>query len=189
MDLSPGMTVIKLEHIESTACSWSSHRQSAFSLGIPPVATSKSNASNSASSATERGRIATARHWSMRYACAWLALLISIKIRSYVSSRDSGSSFRVRRTLCGRHCRSVSSWQNTQRNLVREISSLHDGRATDTPTFRRPFPRGPQQLSFCPPLAISSSSSQSQSRRQSSRSQRYLSFVRFRHGGTECDVL
>ena len=110
-------TVIKLEQVDNTARSWSSRRQSAFNEGIPPGASSKSNASTSASSSRRRGRTATVRHCKRRCAYARVAWLMFFKMQSYVSSSDSGSSRRIRRRLGGKQCRRVSSWQKTHRNL------------------------------------------------------------------------
>src|SRR6266702_3165527 len=118
------ITETKLEQADSTASSWSSHRQSAINLGIPPVL--KSNASSSASSSTRSGRVATARHCKSRYACSRFALLISFRIRLYVSSNDLGNSSRIRRRLVGKQCRRTSNWQKTQRNLFQNIRQRCD---------------------------------------------------------------
>ena len=68
---SRGMMVIKLEQVESMASSSSSHRQSSFSVGIPPEDSVKSNASSSASSSTRSGRTATVRHCNRRCALSF----------------------------------------------------------------------------------------------------------------------
>lgn len=100
-------TAIKLEHAVSTACSWSFHRES-FSFAMPPAAL-KLTASTSANSCRRSGRTATVRHCKNRYVCTRLALGISCSIRSYVSSRVSGSSSsRTRRTLGARQWRRAS---------------------------------------------------------------------------------
>src|SRR6266702_3388139 len=116
--------VTKLEQADSTASSWSSQRQSAINFGIPPLL--KSNASTSASSSTRSGRLATARHCKSRYACSRFALLISFRIRLYVSSSDLGNSSRIRRRLVGKQCRRTSSWQKTHRNLFQNIRQRYD---------------------------------------------------------------
>src|SRR6266581_6682551 len=113
------ITETRLEQADSTASSWSSHRQSAINFGIPPVL--KSNARTSASSSTRSGRLATARHCKSRYACSPFTLLISFRIRLYVSSSDLGNSSRVRRRLVGKQCRRTSNWQKTHRNLFENI--------------------------------------------------------------------
>jgi hypothetical protein len=89
--------ITKLEHAVITACSGSSQRQAGFSLAVPP--SSKSIARTSASSSTRSGRIAVARQCSNRRAYPWSGFLISLSIRSYVSSKLSGKSSRIRRTL------------------------------------------------------------------------------------------
>src|SRR6266702_113808 len=112
------ITEIKLEQADSTASSWSSQRQSVINFGIAPV---KSNASTSASSSTRSGRVATTRHCKSRYACSWFAILISFRIRLYVSSSDLGKSSRIQRRLVGKQCRRTSNWQKTHRNLFEYI--------------------------------------------------------------------
>src|ERR1700761_4651207 len=113
------MMETKLEQADSTASSGSSQRQSAINVGVLPAL--KSNASTSASSSTRSGRLATARHCKSRYACSPFALLISFRIRLYVSSSDLGSSSRIRRRLVGKQCRRTSNWQKTHRNLFETI--------------------------------------------------------------------
>jgi hypothetical protein len=113
---SPDSTMaINLEHDAKSACSSSSHRQFGFNFGIPS-ALSKSTARTSASSSTQSGRMAT-RYCNRRRAWSRFGLLISFKIRSYVSSKGSTNWSRVRRTLDGRQSRSTSSGQNTHLNL------------------------------------------------------------------------
>jgi len=113
---SPSLTMItKLEHADITASSGSCQRQSKFIFGMSSVL--KSNVRNSASSSTRSGRTAAARQCSNRRACRWLGFLISLSIRSYVSSRLSGNSSRIRRMLGGKQYRRTSNWQNAQRNL------------------------------------------------------------------------
>src|SRR6266702_6240613 len=118
------ITETKLEQADSTASSWSSHRQSVINFGITPVL--KSNASSSASSSTRSGRLATARHCKSRYAYSRFALLISFRIRLYVSSNVLGNSLRIRRRLVGKQCRRTSNWQKTHRNLFRNIRQRRD---------------------------------------------------------------
>src|SRR5216684_7142010 len=114
--LSLSLTIVtKLEHVNITASSSASHRQLGLSFGIPSPL--KSKTSTSASSSTRSGRMATTRHCSNRYACPWLGFLISLSIRSYVSSKLSGSSSIIHRTLGGKQCLRTSSWQNTHLNL------------------------------------------------------------------------
>ena len=113
----PWTMEIKQEHDDRSACSWSSHRQPVFNVGISSP-TSKSTARTSASSSTRSGRVATTRHCNKRRALSMFGFLISRSTRSYVSSNDFGNSSSVRRTLDGKQCRRVSSWQNTQRNLL-----------------------------------------------------------------------
>ena len=132
-DLPWGTIVIKLEQVDSTASSSSSHRQSSFSVGIPPsVDAWKSNANNSASSSTRSGRAATVRHCNRRCALSFWALFIPFNIRSYVSSRVSGNSFRYWRRFGGKQCRSASNWQNTHLNL-------HDRIRNRDMIARRPY--------------------------------------------------
>ena len=117
--------VIKLEQVDSTASSSSFHRQSSFNVGIPrELDASKSNASSSASSSTRSGRTATVRHCNRRCALSFCALFIPFNIRSYVSSRVSGNSFRYWRMFGGMQCCSASNWQNTHLNLYATVS--HD---------------------------------------------------------------
>ena len=119
---SPGMMVIKLEQVESTASSWLSHLQSSLNFGIPPELDAwNSNASSSASSSTRSGRTATARHCNRRCASSFWALLIPFNIRSYVSSKVSGNSLRYWRRFGGKQCCSASNWQNTHLNLNNNV--------------------------------------------------------------------
>src|SRR6266702_6155685 len=118
------ITETKLEQADSTASSWSSHRQSAINFGIPPAL--KSNVSTSASSSTRSGRLATARHCKSRYACSRFALLIPFRIRLYFSSSDLGNSSRVRRRLVGKQCRRTSNWQKTHRNLFKNLRQRYN---------------------------------------------------------------
>ena len=113
--------VIKLEQDNRSACSWSSHRQSGFSLGIPSEP-SRSTARTSASSSTRSGRVAATRHCNKRRELSLFGFLISRSTRSYVSSNDSGNAPSVRRRLDGKQCCRVSSWQNTQRNLLDKLN-------------------------------------------------------------------
>src|SRR6266853_2214696 len=71
-----------VEHVDSTASTGSSRRQSSRYLGICP--SSKSNARNSASSSTRSGRETTATHRRSRRANSQFVLLISRSVRSYV---------------------------------------------------------------------------------------------------------
>src|SRR6266581_5051297 len=104
-----------LEHVDRTAFSGSSSRQSSWSTGIDSV--SKSNARNSASSRNRSGREAAATHWKSRCANSQFCFPISSNIRSYVSSSVFGNSSRARRMRCRRQCRRDSSWQYTHLNL------------------------------------------------------------------------
>src|ERR1700677_2427693 len=126
------ITETKLEQAERTASSWSSQRQFAFNFGSPPAV--KSNASTSASSSTRSGRSATVRHCKSRYACSWFALLISFRIRLYVSSSDFGNSSRVRRRLAGKQSRKTSNWQKTHRNLCESMRKRGDHDESETPS-------------------------------------------------------
>jgi len=90
----------RLEHVDRTACAGSSSRQSSRSVGAESV--SKSNARNSASSATRSGREAAATHWKSRCAYSQFCLPISSNVQSYVSSSVSGNSSRARRMRCRR---------------------------------------------------------------------------------------
>jgi hypothetical protein len=99
----------------------------------PPVV--KSNASTSASSSTRSGRSATVRHCKSRYACTQFALLISLRIRLYVSSSDFGNSSRVRRRLAGKQCRRTSNWQKTHRNLCEGVRQRDDHDESNALTF------------------------------------------------------
>jgi hypothetical protein len=124
-------TAIKLEHVDRTASSGSSGRQSASNLGFSP--SSKSNARNSASSSTRRGRGATVMHWKSRCAYTQFSSSISSNVRSYVPSKVPGNSSSARRMRPGRQRRSLSSWQNTHRNLYGGFSSSSEHRTGGTP--------------------------------------------------------
>ena len=134
---SPSSIIItRLEHADITASSLSSQRHPRFNFGIPSAL--KSKARISASSLTRSGRTAATRHCSNRCACPWLGFLISLSMRSYVSSKLSGNSSRICRTLDGKQCRRTSSWQNAHRNLFQfNIHRRADGNAL---TFHPPFP-------------------------------------------------
>ena len=122
---SQGMIVIKLEQVDSMACSWSSHRQSSFNVGRPPEDAVKSNTSSSASSSTRSDRTATVRHCNRRCALSFWAWFIPFNIRSYVSSSVSGNSFRYWRRFGGKQCCSTSNWQNTHRNLYGDVRTYN----------------------------------------------------------------
>ena len=113
----------RLEQADITASSWFSHRQPGLSFGIPSEL--KSKARTSASSSTRSGRAAATRHCNNRCACPWLGFLISRSIRSYVSSKLSGNSSRISRTLDGKQCRRTSNWQNTHRNLFHFLKDIN----------------------------------------------------------------
>src|SRR6202012_2106945 len=51
------------------------------------------------------------------------ALLISFRMRLYVSSSDFGNSSRGRRKLVGKLCRKTSNWQKTHRNLFEMLDN------------------------------------------------------------------
>ena len=105
----------RLEQVDNRASSGSTGRQPGRNVGI--VSVLKSNARNSASSSTRRGRDATAIHWNIRWANSRFASLMSCNVRSYVPSKLSGNSSKACRMRWGRVRRRNSSWQNTQRNL------------------------------------------------------------------------
>ena len=130
---SPSLTIItRLEHADITASSLSSQRHPTCNFGIPSAP--KSKARISASSLTRSGRAAATRHCNNRCACPWLGFLISRSMRSYVSSKLSGNSSRICRTLDGKQCRNTSNWQNAHRNLFQfNIHRRADGNAL---TFR-----------------------------------------------------
>jgi hypothetical protein len=65
---------------------------------------------------TRGGRITTTRPYERRWAWGRFGFLISFRMRSHVSSNDSGNSSRGSRTLGGRQCRSVPTDRNTLRN-------------------------------------------------------------------------
>ena len=118
--------VTRVEHVDMIASSWSSRLcllQSGFILGTPPPAStaSKSNARTSASSSTRSGLKAATRNCNNRCACLWLGPLIPLRMRSYVSSRLSGSSSRIPRTLDGRQYHRTSNWQNAHLNLCQVL--------------------------------------------------------------------
>jgi hypothetical protein len=108
-------TESNVEHVDSTASSGSSRRQSSRKFGISPAL--KSNARNSATSSTVSGRGTTATHRSSRRANSRFALLISRNVRSYVASSVSGNSSSACRIHPGRHLLRYSSWQCAHRNL------------------------------------------------------------------------
>src|SRR6266571_377054 len=127
--VSPTLTTsIKLEHVDRTVSLGSSGRQSASKLGLSP---SRSNARNSASSSTRRGREATAMHWKRRCAYAQFCSSMSSNVRSYVASRVPGNSSRARRMRPGRQRRKLSSWQNTHRNLYDVLNSHSEHEADE----------------------------------------------------------
>src|SRR5216684_7353184 len=59
----------------------------------------------------------SARHWKRRWAYSCLSSAMPSSIRSYVSSKLFGNSFKARRILDGRQRLRTSSWQTAQRNL------------------------------------------------------------------------
>src|SRR6266851_3584516 len=71
-----------VEHVDSTASTGSSRRQSSRNFGICPAL--KSNARNSANSSTLSGRETTETHWRSLWANSQFVSLISRKVRSYV---------------------------------------------------------------------------------------------------------
>ena len=118
------MIVINVEHVESTASSGCSGRQPTTRLSVSFAPNSIANIS--ASSSTRSGRRAATMHWKSRLACWNFSLGTACNIRSYVSSRVVGSSFKTFRILDGMHRRSVSNWQNTHRNLSNAINDGHE---------------------------------------------------------------
>ena len=132
---SPSLTIItRLEHADITASSLSSQRQPKFNFGIPSAL--KSTARISASSLTRSGRAAATRHCNNRCACPWLGFLISRSMRSYVSSKLSGSSSKMCWTLDGKQCRSTSNWQNAHRNLSHNLTFVNEQMATPLHSIR-----------------------------------------------------
>jgi hypothetical protein len=114
----------RFEHADmiASSASFKLKLQSGFSSGIPsPSTASKSNARTSASSCNLSGRTAATRHCNNRCACLWFGFFISLRMRSYVSSRPSGNSSRVRRTLDEKQCRRTSNWQTAHLNLCRVL--------------------------------------------------------------------
>src|SRR6266702_5815896 len=128
--LSPTLTTaIKLEHVDRIASSGSSGRQPPSNLGLS--SSSRSNARNSASSSTRRGREATVMHWKRRCAYVQFSSSISSNVRSYIASRVPGNSSRARRMRPGRQRRKLSSWQNTHRNLYDVLNSHSEHEADE----------------------------------------------------------
>ena len=108
--------------MDNRASSGSTGRQPGRNVGITPAL--KSNARNSASSSTRRGRDATATHWKIRCANSQFASLISCNVRSYVPSKLSGNSSKACRIRDDRERRRNSNWQYTQRNLYQRYQQL-----------------------------------------------------------------
>src|SRR5713101_673125 len=50
---------------------------------------------------------------------------MSLKIRTYVSSRVLGNSLSICSTLGAKQCRSASSWQNAHRNLFGTVNIMN----------------------------------------------------------------
>src|SRR5258708_38001609 len=117
------MMETRVEHAESTASSGFSGRQSSTRcVALEP----NSIANISASSSARSGRIAATRPWKSRWACCHFCLGMLCRIRSYVSSRVVGNSFRAFRILGGMHRRRLSSWQYAHRNLSSIVNNYPD---------------------------------------------------------------
>ena len=116
---------IRLEQVEMTPCCLSSHRHAWLSVGILSLVRSKTSARTSTTSLTQSGRVATVRYCKRRYTWCGLTFPISFYIHSYVVSNDFRRSLRICHTFCGRQIRNISSWQNTQRNLLNPINYGH----------------------------------------------------------------
>src|SRR6266567_5629761 len=106
---------MRLEHADSTASSAFCGRQAVLNLGS--AALGNRIARTSASSATRRGRIETARHRKSRCAYSRFSSSMPSRVRLYVSSKVFGKSSNTLLILAGNVRHSLSNWQTTQRNL------------------------------------------------------------------------
>ncbi len=105
---------IRFEQAESTASGFAGRQSCRTSSAASQP---DSIVTISASSSTRSGRIAATMHWKSRCAFRHSLSGMSCKIRSYVSSRLAGNSFRASRILEDMHRRRLSSWKYTHLNL------------------------------------------------------------------------